>query len=54
MTATACPTRSDLNRLATGNVSDEEAERLSGHLDACLSCQTLLTRMEQRAYGAVM
>jgi serine/threonine protein kinase len=54
MTATACPTRSDLNRLATGNVSDEEAERLSGHLDACLSCQTLLTRLEQRAYGAVM
>lgn len=54
MTATACPTQSDLNRLATGNVSDEEAERLSGHLDACLPCQTLLTRLEQRAYGAVM
>jgi serine/threonine protein kinase len=54
MTATACPTRTDWNRLATGAVSDQEADQLSGHLENCPHCHAVLEALERQAFGAVM
>jgi serine/threonine protein kinase len=41
----ACPDRSDLQRLARGELSDEEADKLSQHILTCSSCADRLNAL---------
>src|SRR5687768_10133791 len=43
---TRCPTRDELRRFLLGDVDDEEAARVQGHLSTCCSCLETLPRLE--------
>lgn len=49
-----CPQSSELERLAEGLVSDDEADRLHRHAVACSDCRVLLHRLERAAAGEIM
>ena len=46
MNGISCPAREQLREYAAGRLSDETADSVAQHIEACPACQALLTTID--------